>query len=53
MLITGFPGVDDPHEPPKSNDVRIDTTALGPDEEVEQVLVYLRRQGFIALRLFD
>ena len=46
-LIKGFTGVDDPYEIPKSPELRIDTTALTPDEAAQEVLLLLGQKGFI------
>jgi len=46
-LIKGFTGVDDPYEAPVNPEVYIDTTAMTPDEAVQEVLLYLERAGFV------
>ena len=46
-LIKGFTGVDDPYEIPKSPELRIDTTALTPDEAAQEVLLLLGQKGYI------
>jgi sulfate adenylyltransferase len=46
-LIKGFTGVDDPYEMPKSPELRIDTTALTPDEAAQEVLLLLGQEGYI------
>jgi sulfate adenylyltransferase len=46
-LIQDFTGVDAPYETPQSPEVRIDTTAITPDEAAGQIMLYLQRQGFI------
>ena len=46
-LIKEFTGVSDPYEVPERPEVRIDTSHLNPDESVQQLLHYLRREGWI------
>lgn len=46
-LLKGFTGVDDPYEDPLNPELRIDTTALTPDEAAQEVLLYISRQGYI------
>lgn len=46
-LIKGFTGVDDPYEIPEAPELRIDTTALAPDEAAQEILLFLGRRGFI------
>jgi len=41
--IQNFTGVDSPYEPPLSPELRVDTTAIDPDEAAEQVLKLLTR----------
>ncbi|MBI5063096.1 MAG: adenylyl-sulfate kinase, partial [Desulfatitalea sp.] len=46
-LIKGFTGVDDPYEIPKAPEVRIDTTAMTPDESAQEILLFLGQRGYI------
>ena len=46
-LLKGFTGIDDPYEAPSTPELRIDTTALTPDEAAQEVLVLLSRKGYI------
>jgi sulfate adenylyltransferase len=46
-LIQDFTGVDAPYETPHSPEVRIDTTAITPDEAAGQIMLHLQRNGFI------
>jgi sulfate adenylyltransferase len=46
-LIQDFTGVDAPYETPQSPEVRIDTTAITPDEAAGQIMLHLQRKGFI------
>jgi len=41
--LRNFTGVDSPYEPPEQPDVRVDTTALSPEQAVDVVLAELRR----------
>jgi sulfate adenylyltransferase len=45
--IKGVTGVDDPYIPPSNPDLKIDTTALTPDETAQEVLLYLEEHGYI------
>ncbi len=46
-LLKGFTGVDDPYEEPLSPEIRIDTTALTPEEVAQEVLLFISRKGYI------
>ncbi len=46
-LIRDFTGIDAPYETPRSPEVRIDTTAITPDEAAGQIMLHLQRKGFI------
>lgn len=46
-LLKGFTGVDDPYEAPINPELRIDTTALTPDEAAKEVLLSISRKGYI------
>ncbi|MCP4022366.1 MAG: bifunctional sulfate adenylyltransferase/adenylylsulfate kinase, partial [Desulfobacteraceae bacterium] len=46
-LLKGFTGVDDPYEDPAKPELRIDTTAITPDEAAQQILLLIGQQGFI------
>lgn len=41
--IKNFTGISSSYEPPETPDLRIDTTALSPEEAAEQVIAYLNR----------
>ncbi len=45
-LLKGFTGVDDPYEPPVRPELRIDTTAITPEEAAREVLLLLSRRKF-------
>ena len=46
-LIKDFTGIDAPYETPRSPEVRIDTSAITPDEAAGQIMLHLQRNGFI------
>ncbi|MFP5381045.1 MAG: adenylyl-sulfate kinase [Gammaproteobacteria bacterium] len=46
-LIPEFTGVSDPYEVPESPELAIDTTDLGIDEAVQQVLLKLEHEGYL------
>jgi sulfate adenylyltransferase len=46
-FIKGFTGVDDPYEIPATPEVRIDTTAITPDEAAQEILLHLQQNGYI------
>jgi len=46
-LITGFTGVDDAYEPPRSPEVCVNTVSETPDMSAQRILDVLVRQGFL------
>jgi sulfate adenylyltransferase len=46
-LIPEFTGVSDPYEVPESPELALDTTSLGIDEAVQQVLLKLEHEGYL------
>jgi len=46
-LIPEFTGVSDPYEVPEKPELAIDTTSLGIDEAVQQVLLKLEHEGYL------
>ena len=46
-MIKGFTGIDDPYEIPKNPEITIDTTDITPDEAAEDILIYLKKEGYI------
>ncbi|MHB1200356.1 MAG: adenylyl-sulfate kinase [Polaromonas sp.] len=46
-LIPGFTGVSDPYEIPENPELAIDTTGLGIDEAVQQILLKLKHEGYM------
>jgi sulfate adenylyltransferase len=47
-IIKGFTGIDDPYEIPKNPELNIDTTDMTPDEAAEDILLYLKKEGYIS-----
>ena len=47
-IIKGFTGIDDPYENPINPELNIDTSNISQEEAVQQVLIYLENQGFLA-----
>ena len=47
-LIKGFTGIDDPYEEPQNAEINIDTSNISQEEAVQQVLVYLDDEGYLA-----
>lgn len=46
-LIPEFTGVSDPYETPENPELAIDTTGVGIDEAVQQVLLKLEHEGYL------
>ncbi len=47
-IIKGVTGVTDPYHPPQNADIVLDTTDITPMEAVQEILLYLQQQGYIA-----
>jgi sulfate adenylyltransferase len=47
-VLTGVTGIDDPYEAPVEPEIVLDTATLSPGEAVQEVLLYLERQGYLA-----
>ncbi len=47
-IIKDFTGVSDPYEDPQDADIVLDTTDLSPEECVQQVILHLEKEGYIA-----
>ena len=47
-IIKGFTGIDDPYEVPQKPEIKIDTSNISQEEAVQQVLVYLKNEGYLA-----
>ncbi|MCB1763150.1 MAG: bifunctional sulfate adenylyltransferase/adenylylsulfate kinase [Gammaproteobacteria bacterium] len=46
-LIPEFTGISDPYDIPQAPELRLDTSSLTPAQAVQEVLLYLFREGFI------
>ncbi|MHB1213876.1 MAG: adenylyl-sulfate kinase [Thiobacillus sp.] len=46
-LIPEFTGVSDPYEVPENPELAIDTTSIGIDEAVQQILLKLEHEGYL------
>jgi sulfate adenylyltransferase len=46
-IISTFTGVSDPYESPLDAEVVIDTTNITPQEAAQEILLYLRKQGYL------
>ena len=46
-FLPEFTGISDPDEMPANADVVLDTTALTPEEEAQEILLPLERAGYI------
>jgi len=45
--LKGFTGIDDPYEVPENCELVIDTTDISPEEAVQEVMLYLEKEGLI------
>ena len=45
--LKGFTGIDDPYEIPGNCEITIDTTNISPEEAVQEVMLYLEKEGLI------
>ncbi|GAM17604.1 hypothetical protein SAMD00019534_007790 [Acytostelium subglobosum LB1] len=45
--LKGFTGIDDPYEVPANPELRIDTSHTTVSQAVEQILCYLRKDGYV------
>jgi sulfate adenylyltransferase len=46
-IVKEFTGISDPYESPKNPEITIDTTLFTPDEASEQILTFLKSEGYI------
>ena len=46
-IIPEFTGISDPYEVPENPELQIDTAALSPAQGVQEVLLYLFKEGYI------
>ncbi len=47
-IIKEFTGVSDPYEDPADAELSFDTTSLVPEECVQQIVLYLEKEGYVA-----
>jgi sulfate adenylyltransferase len=47
-IIKEFTGISDPYEVPENAELVLDTTDLSPEEAVQQIIIYLEHEGYIA-----
>jgi sulfate adenylyltransferase len=48
-IIKEFTGISDPYEEPADADLALPTTELTPEEEAQEVLLFLEKQGFVGV----
>jgi sulfate adenylyltransferase len=46
-LIPEFTGISDPYEPPQDAEIVLDTAAMSPEAGVQEILLYLEREGYV------
>jgi sulfate adenylyltransferase len=46
-MVKDFTGISDPYEEPADAELRIDTTLADPEECVQQIILYLEKEGYI------
>lgn len=46
-IIKGMTGIDDPYEPPKDPELRLNTLEVSPEEAANEVLLHLERERYI------
>jgi sulfate adenylyltransferase len=47
-LVKGFTGIDDPYEVPEHAEVTVDTQKLSAEEAAQAILLYVRKEGYLA-----
>ena len=47
-IVKEFTGISDPYEQPEDAELSFDTTDLSPEECVQQIILYLEREGYVA-----
>lgn len=52
-IVKEFTGISDPYEEPADADVVIDTSDVTPGEAVQQIILYLERDGYIGASIAD
>lgn len=48
-LIPEFTGISDPYEVPEAPELRIDTSGMSPMEAVQEIYLYLLKEGYIGV----
>ena len=48
--LKNFTGVDSPYEPPENPELRLDTSALSPEEAAEQLIQAMESTGLLDTR---
>jgi sulfate adenylyltransferase len=48
-IIPNFTGVSDPYEEPLDAELQLDTSNLAPEEAVQEIILYLEREGWVGL----
>ncbi len=48
-IIPEFTGISDPYEEPQKPELRIDTSQGSPMEQVQQIMLYLIREGYLGM----
>ncbi len=46
-LVKEFTGISDPYEEPAQAEVRLDTSALTPEEAAQAIILHLEREGYV------
>ncbi len=52
-IIPEFTGISDPYEEPQNPELRIDTSEGTPMEQVQQIMLYLIREGYLGTDYLD
>ena len=52
-IIPEFTGISDPYEEPENPELRIDTSEGTPMEQVQQIMLYLIREGYLGTEHLD
>jgi len=48
-IIPEFTGISDPYEVPQNPEIRVDTTGKSPMQAVQEIMLYLLREGYLDL----
>ena len=49
-IIKEFTGISDPYEAPEDAELVIDTADMSPEEAVQEILLYLEKEGYLGVR---